>query len=128
MDLRRKLSLTKTQLYLAVLSASIIAVSSVVLAQDDSNKEELGQLDVSADEYDPVHFIPSAADRERFLRIDQGTSCEINDLLYVQDTMTADNHMSNSAISNRSSDDILISIWAREISDSFTQSCEGPNE
>ncbi len=130
MDLRRKLHLTKTQIYLAVLSASIIAVSSIVLAQDDSNKEELGQLDVSADEYDPVHFIPSDEDRERFLRIDQGqgSACQTNDLLYVQDTMTADNLMSDAEISNRSSDDILTSIWAREISDSFTQSCEGPNE
>lgn len=128
MDLRRKLHLTKTQLYLASLSASIIAVSSVVLAQEDSNKEEIGQLDVSAEQYNPVHFIPSDEDRERFLRIEQGSSCETNDLLYVQGTMTSNNRVSNSAILNHSSDDILMTIWSREISDSFTQSCEGSNE
>lgn len=128
MVLRRKLYLTKTQLYLTLLSASIIAVSSAVLAQEDSNKEDPGQLDVSAEEYDPVHFIPSDEDRERFLRIEQGSSCEINDLLYVQDTMTSNNQVRNSAILNHSSDDILMTIWSREISDSFTQSCEGSNE
>ena len=128
MVLRRKLHLTKTQLYLTLLSASIIAVSSAVLAQEDSNKEDPGQLDVSAEEYDPVHFIPSDEDRERFLRIEQGSSCEINDLLYVQDTMTSNNQVRNSAILNHSSDDILMTIWSREISDSFTQSCEGSNE
>jgi hypothetical protein len=55
---------------------------------------------VSAEEYDPVHFIPSDEDRERFLRIEQGSSCEINDLLYVQDTMTSNNQVRNSAILN----------------------------
>jgi hypothetical protein len=128
MVLRRKLHLTKTHLYLVLLSASIIAVSSAVLAQEDSNKEDPVQLDVSAEEYHPVHFIPSDEDRERFLRIEQGSSCEINDLLYVQDTMSSNNRVSNSAILNHSSDDILMTLWSREISDSFTQSCEGSNE